>query len=106
MARKELFRDTQTFETTGTEEPEDDVFLKHVGINQTPDPGGRTTLEVTLGSSTGASSAWMHIQLEGEEEADFDGIDIDKGDTSTRSTIIRAPDADDFQVTVSGGVNR
>lgn len=107
MARKEILRETYTFETTGTDdgdEPsEKTLFLSDVSLNQTPDPGDSTTLSVTLGSEEGVSPAYVEIYVEGDEEADFGGISVDAGDTATRSTVITAPHKDEFEVTVAAG---
>ena len=104
MGRKELFKDTVTFETTGAEEPEEDLFLADASLNQKPDPGQRVTLQLELGSETGVSSAYVTAHMDGEEEADFGGISVDADDTATRSTIITAPNKDEFDVVIAGGI--
>lgn len=112
MVRKRTFETTETFETTGTGDGGDDadapaVFLADVSLNQVPDPNGKTTLEVSLGSDQ-PTSGWYIADLLGpdgttETVAEFGGIDLDGDDPTGRSTIITAPDADSFEVRVKGG---
>jgi len=107
MARDKQFDRTKTFSTTGLdddEEKSDKVSFLGMELNQTPDPGAKTTLEVTIGSETGTSSAYYTVYVDGGEQADITGKSIDAGGETTGSVIITAPSANEFDVTVEGGV--
>lgn len=106
MGRRETFSESYTFETTGVDDGDDEipnVFPEDVSINQTPDPGGRATLEITLGADE-PTDAWFEYEVQETGEGnDFGGISVGPDDTGTRNVVIDAPDADEFTVGVAGG---
>ena len=107
MSRDKQFERTKTFSTPGVhdgQEDSDKVSFLGMELNQTPDPGGRTTLEVSIESETGTNSAYVTAYVEGTEVADITGKSIDAGGETASSVIITAPSADEFDVTVEGGI--
>lgn len=111
MARKTTFEETRTFETTGVDDDggggdRDEVpgvFLSAVGLNQTPEPGGRVTLEVAVGADE-ATDAWVTATIDGEEVLDFDWLEAKPSSDAEISAIIESvPYADEFEVQLEGG---
>ena len=106
MARKTTFEETVSFETTGVDDGGDEkhpqVFLESAELNQTPDPGSSTTLELTLGGDE-STDAWVTATIDGDEVMDFDWLEVSGSETDTASTVIDVPYADEFEVRVVGG---
>lgn len=106
MSRKQTFSETVSFQTTGTDdggENTPNVFLENLELNQKPDPGQRVTLQTEIGCDQSIGSAWFEASIDGKVVSSFDGIDVEPDRPGSRSSIITAPDKDEFTVEIVGG---